>query len=1081
MSSKLLTLVLALSLAAFGMDAQAQTIKLAGKVLEENGDAIPGATVRFKDQPGGVVTNQDGTFTIQSPLKGTLVVSAIGFTTKEVDVTGKTTITIALSRTNGKQLDEVVVTAMGIRRAKNTLPYAAQQISGDDANKVRVANIADGLSGKVSGLEIRQNNSLGGSVNVVIRGIKSLGTNNQALFVVDGAPLDNSILVSGGSSNSGLGSGGGYDMGNAASDINPDDIQSINVLKGAAATALYGSRAANGVIMITTKKGRAGSNVTVNAGMTVGRIDPSTFVVRQNEYGAGRSDNLATGGFISKDITGDGVPDLIVNTNAPRSWGPKFDKNILVYQWDAFDPLSPTYMKPTPWVAPKYGPEYFFKTAITNNESVFLDGASEKSSYKLGFSRINDKGDMPNQNDSRNTINFASTYKLTDKITVAATANYVQEATVGRNPTGYDGNRSSMPQFREYGEVNVDYKEQEQAYNRAHKNITWNLADPTTVAGRVPFSYNNPWFTAYQNFENDSRNRTYGNVSLNYQLLPWINLMGRISLDTYDQAQEERLAVGSIGTPMYSRFNSSYRELNYDLIATMNKDINKDFKLNGLLGVNMRRDVISSINQSTTGGLIIPGLYAISNSVGAIPAPTENYTPKAVDGYFAGATLTYRDFLSLDGSFRRDRSSTLPVDANAYNYYAISGSWQFYQQLKDVSWISSGKLRANYATVGNDATWGSIQDVYNQPNPFVAGTTSSILFALPTVKNNEALRPERTNSKEIGLEMSFFRSRVGFDASYYHTNTIDQILNVATSTSTGYGSKFVNAGNLQNQGFEVTVYGTPVKTRNFSWDITANWTRNRNKLISLNNGATNLQLQTFQASISTNATVGKPYGQIEGQTYTYVKGQRVVTNDGSAYVLSTTTTNVLGNFNPDWIGGVTNNFRYKNFSLSFLVDMRKGGTVWSLDQYYAQQSGILKASTGLNDLGNEKRAPVANGGGIILQGVHADGSPNTTRTAITSGNSLLLPPPDEAYDASYIKLRELSFGYHIPGSRLGNAGRVVKGVDIQLLGRNLWIIHKNLPMADPEDGASAGNSNQGLQFGSYPTIRSLGLNLKMQF
>src|SRR6185312_13215189 len=703
MSSKLLTLVLALSLAAFGMDAQAQTIKLAGKVLEENGDAIPGATVRFKDQPGGVVTNQDGTFTIQSPLKGTLVVSAIGFTTKEVDVTGKTTITIALSRTNGKQLDEVVVTAMGIRRAKNTLPYAAQQISGDDANKVRVANIADGLSGKVSGLEIRQNNSLGGSVNVVIRGIKSLGTNNQALFVVDGAPLDNSILVSGGSSNSGLGSGGGYDMGNAASDINPDDIQSINVLKGAAATALYGSRAANGVIMITTKKGRAGSNVTVNAGMTVGRIDPSTFVVRQNEYGAGRSDNLATGGFISKDITGDGVPDLIVNTNAPRSWGPKFDKNILVYQWDAFDPLSPTYMKPTPWVAPKYGPEYFFKTAITNNESVFLDGASEKSSYKLGFSRINDKGDMPNQNDSRNTINFASTYKLTDKITVAATANYVQEATVGRNPTGYDGNRSSMPQFREYGEVNVDYKEQEQAYNRAHKNITWNLADPTTVAGRVPFSYNNPWFTAYQNFENDSRNRTYGNVSLNYQLLPWINLMGRISLDTYDQAQEERLAVGSIGTPMYSRFNSSYRELNYDLIATMNKDINKDFKLNGLLGVNMRRDVISSINQSTTGGLIIPGLYAISNSVGAIPAPTENYTPKAVDGYFAGATLTYRDFLSLDGSFRRDRSSTLPVDANAYNYYAISGSWQFYQQLKDVSWISSGKLRANYATVGNDA------------------------------------------------------------------------------------------------------------------------------------------------------------------------------------------------------------------------------------------------------------------------------------------------------------------------------------------------------------------------------------------
>src|SRR5258708_26727836 len=281
--------------------------------------------------------------------------------------------------------------------------------------------------------------------------------------------------------------------------------------------------------------------------------------------------------------------------------------------------------------------------------------------------------------------------------------------------------------------------------------------------------------------------------------------------------QEERVAVTSIGTPSYSRLNSSFRELNYDLLATVNKDINKDFKFNGLLGVNLRRDAITSIYQSTTGGLIIPNLYAISNSVGAISAPTETSTPKAVDGYFAGATFTYRDFLSLDGSFRRDRSSTLPVTANAYNYYAISGSWQFYEQLKDkFSWMSSGQLRANYATVGSHAHWRSSQARYNQPNPFVAGTTSSILFSLPTTKNNEALKPERTNSKEVGLEMSFAKNRIGFDASFYHTNTVDQILPIAITTSTGYGAKYVNAGNLQNQGFEVTVYGTPVKTRNFS-------------------------------------------------------------------------------------------------------------------------------------------------------------------------------------------------------------------------------------------------------------------------
>lgn len=1079
-------LVFVFALSLFGLASFAQTTKLPGKVLDENGQPVSGATIRFKNQKGGTISLEDGTFSISSTGKGTLIISALGYTEKEIDVAGLSRVDVSMTKTN-KNLDEVVVTAMGIRRSKNTLPYAAQQITGDEANKVRVSNIAGGLSGKVSGLEIRQNNTPGGSVNVVIRGIKSLSNNNQALFVVDGTPMDNTIRVSGGTSNSGLGSGGGYDMGNTASDINPDDIATINVLKGAAATALYGSRAANGVIMITTKKGRAGTNITVNAGMTLGNIDPSTFVTRQEEYGAGRSDNLATGGFISKDVTGDGVPELIVNTNAPRSWGPKFDKNIMVFNWDAFDPLSPNYHKATPWVAPKHGPEYFFKTAVTNNESVFLDGASDKGSYKLGFTRLNDKGVMPNSRNGRNTINFGATYKVTDQLTLSATANYVQENAIGRYASGYDGTRSVMPQFRQYGQVNVDYKEQEEAYNRAQRNITWNWNDPTVATGLTPFSYNNPYFTAYQNYENDNRNRTYGNVQLNYQVLDWLNIMGRISLDTYDQAQEERVAVTSIGTPSYSRFNAFFRELNYDLIATVNKDINPDLKFNGLLGVNMRRSASTSINQATNGGLIIPGLYSISNSKGALIAPTETDQPKAVDGYFAGATFTYRDFLSLDGTFRRDRSSTLPVSNNAYNYYGISGSWQFYQQLKDkFSWLSSGKIRANYATVGNDAPWGSIQDVYDQPSPFVVGSNSSVLFSLPSTKNNDQLKPERTNSKEVGLEMSFLKNRIGFDASYYHTNTVDQILSVTTSTATGYTGKFVNAGNLQNQGFEVSLFGSPVKTRSFSWDVTVNWTRNRNKVISLNNGATNLPLGTFQASISTNATVGKPYGQIFGQTYTYYQGKvsdnnRIVTNDGSAYVLSTTTTNVLGNFNPDWIGGITNNFRYKNFSLSFLVDMRKGGTVWSLDQYYGQQSGILPGSVGKNDLGNEKRAPVAQGGGIILKGVKADGTPNTTRTAITSGNSLLLPPPDMAYDASYIKLREVSLSYHIPGSKLGGASKVVKGMDIQVLGRNLWLIHKNLPMSDPEDAASAGNSNQGLQFGTYPIVRSLGLNVKMQF
>ena len=491
-------------------------------------------------------------------------------------------------------------------------------------------------------------------------------------------------------------------------------------------------------------------------------------------------------------------------TFAPRSWGPHFDPNLMVYNWESFDPASPNYKKPKPWVAPKNGPETFYETAISTNNSVMIEGLIEnKSSFKLGYVRNIDNGTLPNSRVQKDIINFGATYNITDKLIVSALANYSQVAAHGRYGTGYDSRRNINSNFRHFNQVNVDIQEQKVAYFRNRKNVTWNWADPSLPGGLKPAFNNNLYWTIYENTEKDSRNRVFGNVNLSYQITDWLNIMGRVSVDNYTEFQEEHAAVGTVGVPFYSRFDRSYNELNYDLLATAKRKITEDLELNALAGINIRKNKIASNFATTSGGLIVPGLYSISNSLGTVPAPVETSQPKAVDGYFGGVTLGYREFLTLDATLRRDRSSTLPENANAYNYYAVSGSWLFSQHLKNIQWISSGKLRANYATVGNDAPWGSIKDVTDKPNPF----GNYLLFSMPDTKNNSALKPEQTKSKEIGVEMAFLNNRLGFDASYYHTNTIDQIIPVAVSTATGYASKFINAGNIENKEIQITFRG----------------------------------------------------------------------------------------------------------------------------------------------------------------------------------------------------------------------------------------------------------------------------------
>lgn len=1046
---------------------------IAGRVQTQDGEPLIGVSVRVQSKETGTTTDERGGFQVAAEIGDVLLFSSVGYASKEVNITSTNALNVTLV-SQSFEMEELVVTAFGIRRSRNNLPYAAQQVSGEDINKTRTGTVASSLSGKVAGLQIKQGNSMGGSTNVVIRGMKSLTGNNQALFVVDGVPVDNSNYNSSGQQTG----RGGYDYGSAASDINPDDIASINVLKGAAASALYGSRAANGVIMITTKKGREGFGITVNAGMSVGNIDKSTFVKLQDQYGAGYSDPYQKDGFLYFDVNGDGERDLVVPTAQNASYGARFDPNLMVYHWDAFgDETSPYYKTPKPWVAGANKPDLFYETSKSNNTSIYLDGASDKGMFKFGYTRNDEKGSLPNSALEKNLFNLGGSYNITDKISISTSANYSKADAIGRYGSGYSKGNVNM-YFRQWYQTNIDILEQKEAFFRnPDKNFTTNWSDPSVPADRLlPFHANNFYWTRYNNYANDTRNRFFGNVELNLKATDWLNFMGRVSLDYYNEFQEERTAVSSSEIANYSRRDRTYSEVNYDFLATANHTFAEDFDLSGLAGVNLRKNVLTSEFKTTEGGLVVPWLYNIANSVGLIPAPVELYQPKAVDGYFGGATLTYRQFLTLDGSFRRDRSSTLPVEMNAYNYYALSGSWLFSTHLSQVSWLSSGKLTANYATVGNDAPWGSLANIYNKPDPF--GNT--VLFAEPTTRNNSQLKPERTISKEIGLSLSFLNNRISFDASVYHTNTIDQIMPVAVSTATGYSNMFVNAGDIQNRGMEMTLAATPVRQNGFSWDFTLNWSLNRNKVISLYEGSQNLQLGSFQNGVSINATVGQPYGTIQGKTWEMVNGEKLVGANGR-YVMTSTTNNIIGNVNPDWIGGMYNTFSYRNLSLGFLIDVQQGGDLYSLDMDYGLAAGIFPETVALNDKGNPSRDRIVDGGGVVLPGVTADGQPNTTRVEQIFGTYgyVYNPPSATVYDASYVKLREATLNFKLPTKWYAGVD-VIRGIDMAVIGRNLWIIHKNLPYSDPEENLSSGNI-QGYQAGAYPTVRTIGFNVKLTF
>ncbi|MFD1293557.1 SusC/RagA family TonB-linked outer membrane protein [Lutibacter holmesii] len=1058
----------------------AQEKTVTGKVTDSSGP-LPGVTVVVKGTSIGTQTDFDGNYSIQANTGAILQFSFIGMESVDKTVEASNVLNVQMIE-SAEALDEVVVTALGIKRDKKSLGYATQEVKGDAVNTAKDPNFVNSLSGKVAGIDVKSSGTMGGSTNVVIRGYSSLYNSNQALFVVDGVPVSN---INSNSSDQSTGRGG-YDYGNAAQDINPDDIESVNILKGGAATALYGSRAANGVIVITTKKGKDRANqgigVTVNSSVTFNKYNKETMAQYQKEYGAGYSDYYydaggpRDGGFFLRDMDGDGIEDLTTPSTEDASFGAIFDPSLDVYQWDSWYPqLEDTYLQASPWEAAENDPNSYFQTGSTIFNSVAIDGANEQGRFRLGYTKLNQEGILENSSIIRDNVDFNASYNLTDKFTASAKATYVKTKGKGRYGTGYDSN-NPMQAMRQWWQTNVDVKEQRAAYFATGDNITWNSNDPQSDLS--PIYSDNPYWTRYENYETDSRNRVFGNVTLNYELTDWLSAMGRVTLDTYSGIQEERIAVGSVDISKYSRFNESFTENNFDFMLNFDKDLSEKINLRAVLGSNIQTTKYSSISSSTNGGLSIAGLYALSNSAGTLLAPTEYEYNRRTDGYYANVSLDYNNLIFVEGSYRYDIASTLPTDNNAYSYYGASGSLLF-SSLIDSNAIQLGKLRVGYAKTGNSASPLSVYDVY------VLGDNvgGQAIASLPSTKNNNDLKNEISNEMEVGLEMAFLQNRVGFDLSYYYKTSEDLITPASITAATGYTRQWINAGEIENKGVELSLYGSPVKTSDFEWRVDVNWGKNKSEVLSLPDGLENLQLTSLQGGVSINATIGEAYGQIKGSDFVYAdNGGKIVNQETGYYEKTASTSENLGSFQADWKGGINNSFKYKNLSFSFLIDVQKGGNVFSLDTWYGYATGLYDFQAGTNDLGNEKRTSLADGGGVILPGVAPDGTPNEVRSRYdyyANGEGYARAPNAlHVYDAGYVKLREVSLAYAFPSHLFENS--FIENLTFTATGRNLWIIDKSLPYSDPEAGLSSGNV-QGYQSGAYPSTKDFGFNVKIEF
>ena len=1075
--------------------------RVSGVVTDaETNELLPGATIVVQNEGRGTTSDGDGKFSIEAIAGEMLVVSMIGYGPQTITVGSSTSISVTLSPDN--QLQEVIVTALGISREKKSLGYSVQEVKGEDLTKARETNIINSLAGKVAGVTVVGNPSgIGSSSRITIRGERSLNINrNQPLFVVDGVPISNELRGSSGSSYQEA------DYGNGAGFVNPDDVESITVLKGASAAALYGSRANNGVILITTKTGKNTKGIGVSVNSTVTTENVLRLPDYQNVYGQGLG-----GVFEFKDGNGGGAADGV-----DENWGPSFNGQLLD-QFDSpttngyrggdvgnlFTSIGPVNLEQqlaargeinaTPWVARPDNIKDFFETGVTQTHNVALTGSNSNGDFRLSYTWLDQVGTIPNTDLKRNTLSFSGGYNLSPKLKVRTNINYLTNKSANRPNLSY-GTENIMYLFNCWLGRQVDLAAMKNYWQADREGLN-----------QYNFNYNyhdNPYFGLYENTNSQDLNRVYGNVSVTYDLTRDLSLMLRSGTDASNEFRARRRAYSTqrFQRGSYREERIGFTELNTDFLLGYKKELNQQFDLNLGVGGNAMRQK-GRFSDVIAPELAVPGIYTLSNSRVALQNLTNTpFTQKRINSLYATGQLGFNNYLYLDLSARNDWSSTLPSDSRSYLYYAANLSAVLTDAFKidNNSVLSFAKIRFGVAQVGNDTDPYQLATIFNAQQA-VLGSPS---YSESGVLVNADLKPEISTSIETGFDVRFFHNRVGLDFTYYNTQSKNQILPIPLSNTTGYSARIINAGLIENQGMEVTLNITPVRQRNFSWDMAFNFSRNRSEVKDLftdpvsGQKVTNYVLAT-RNNVYVEARIGEQMGNMYGIGYARVSsdpndkyydatGQNVgkVVYNSQGKPVPTSSRILLGNYNPDWLGGINNTFTFKGLSLGVLFDIRSGGNVYSHTQTVGREGGIIDET--LEGRADGYDLNVA-GNGVIGEGVvaNADGTftPNTVKlsarewhTTYTLGRSLI---EGVVYDASFTKLREVRLGYTLPNKIFGRTS--LRDLTITVVGRNLALWTK-VPHIDPETAANVGGTIvPGIEAVAPPSTRSMGVNLSFRF
>lgn len=1032
-SRRLLGMLLAGALALFSgaAEAQAQTGTVMGQVTDaETMEPVANVQVSVVGTNLGTLTDQAGRFRITGVPAGEVEVRAqsigYGATTSTVQLSAGQTVTVNLRiSSSAVDVEGIVVTALGIERPRRELTTSVQSLSGEELSRAPETNLVSSLTGKISGVHIRSSNTPGGSARMVIRGVNSLTGNNQPLFVLDGIPVSNAASTSGTRGYNAI------DYGNLVQDLNPNDIQSISVLKGPNAAALYGSRAANGAVIITTKKGARGSaGITARSDITF--ESPLRLPEYQNLYGQGSRGRYG--------VTWD------------ESWGPRLDAGEMIVQ--------PLYGdEPAPFNSHPGNVEEFFETGLTMNNSVSIAAGDQNASVRLSLANLNHDGMLPGFQQERTTVAVSGGANLADRLRADASLQYVNAGAENRPAQGY-GEDNVMWQFLWFGRQVDTRILRERRFNPDGSQFNWNTR-----------WNNNPYWTQLEDQNWDDRQRFIGSGSVTYGFNPWLDLMLRGGTDVSSEHRKNVFAAGtksvSSSTGAFGETSISRQETNLDFLLSAEMPGLEGMSLGAAFGGSRRDNDYNSLG-AYASELVVPGLYDLGNAA-VTPSTSDYREQRRVNSLYGTANFGFRDVWFVDATARNDWSSTLPEHNNSYFYPSISSSL-IVSDLVDMPFAGYAKLRAGWAQVGNDAAAYQLVDPYLSDQPF----GSQPRFTASNRLRNFDLKPEQTESWEIGGELRFLQDRLGLDATYYSAETSNQIVPVEVTPLTGFTSRMMNAGTIANSGIELMVDAVPVQLDNgFRWETSATYSRNRNEVVELAGDLETLVLDTYYG-VSVEARVGEPYGAMYGRQYVRdSEGNVVVGSNGRPLNSSSNPTGLLGNYNPDWSWGLRNRFDYGPFSAHVLLDGQQGGLVYSMTNRYGQRSGVLIETL----QGREEGRTPDEGGGLVVPGVMVVDGDTVPNTIVVDAQDYWrgLGGITEAhtYDATYMKLREVRIGFQVP-SAWTNRLRVA-AAEVAFVGRNL-VLWSDVPHIDPETAFNSGNV-QGFEYSQMPTARTLGFSV----